>query len=102
MSVEKNPKIRELRRAVRTKLSEDAKAVIAELKKLLTQAEDGHTNGILYIISRSEPEGAEYADGIAGMYERFPTDAVGQLDVVKLKYQRRALDGFNHEQTGTR
>lgn len=90
-------KVRELK--VKTKHSEDAKAVIEDLKRLLAQAEDGKTNGLIYIISRDTDDGVEYDDGAAGLYERRATDAVGQLDVVKLKYLRLALDGIPCDQT---
>lgn len=80
-------------RQVKNKLTEDGEAVVAELKKILAEAEAGKVNGLIYIISRIEPEGHEYVDGAAGVYTRFPTDAVGQLEVVKLKFTRLALDG---------
>lgn len=90
-------KVSELK--VKAKLSDDAKAVVEELKRLLAQAQDGKTKGLLYIVSREEGDGDVYDDGAAGLYQRRSTDAVGQLDVVKLKYLRRALDGMPNEQS---
>jgi hypothetical protein len=86
-------KLSEDAKAITAELKEDAKAITAELQKLLAEAEAGKIIGFLYIVSKIDGEGTEFVDGSAGVYNRYPTDAVGQIEVVKLKHVRRALDG---------
>lgn len=76
---------------VKANISEEAQAVVDELRKLLKEAEKGRITGLAYVINHSDESG--YDMGVVGWYQSYPTDALGQLSVLRLKIERMALDG---------
>lgn len=70
-------------------LSDDCRAVSDSLRELLQRAEEGKIHGLCFSIVN---EDHTYEAECVGSYDRFPTDALGPLEVLKLKLTRKALD----------
>lgn len=69
-------------------LSDDKKAVIKAIRDYLKRAEAGNMHGLC--ITSANDDNTFDAECF-GTYEKFPTDALGPLEVLKLKLTRRAL-----------
>lgn len=75
-------------------LSADKQSVVDKLKELLERAEKGEIHGLCFSVSN---EDSTYEADCVGCYEKYPTDALGPLDVLKLKLTRKALDEQWHK-----
>jgi len=71
------------------RLSEDKQAVVDKLRELLEKAEDGKLTGLCFSVANVDKT---YEAACVGCYDKYPTDALGPLDVLKLKLTRKALD----------
>jgi hypothetical protein len=87
----KSARLTALTQRVKANISEDSIAVVNELRRLLAEAEQGKIKGLTYVTHYGDDKG--YDVGIEGWYKQYPTDAVGQLEILKLKLLRMALDG---------
>jgi hypothetical protein len=72
-------------------LSKESQAVIDFLRSYLKRAEAGKIHGVC-ITTDNEDE--TYDAEWAGSYDKYPTTAVGPVEVLKLKLTRKALDDF--------
>jgi hypothetical protein len=70
-------------------LSEDKQAVVDKLRELLERAEEGKITGLCFSVSNVDKT---FEAECVGCYDKYPTDALGPLDVLKLKLTRKALD----------
>ena len=70
-------------------LSEDKQAVVDKLKEILGRAEAGKISGLCFNVANVDHT---YVAACVGCYDKYPTDALGPLDVLKLKLTRKALD----------
>lgn len=71
-------------------LSDESQAVIKFLRDYLKRAEAGNIQGVCITTDNSDET---YDAEFAGSYEKYPTNGIGPLAVLKLKLTRKALDG---------
>lgn len=71
-------------------LTDESKAVVELLRKYLKRAEAGTVSGVCITAS---VDGNLYDFDVAGTYAKYPADALGPLEVLKLQLARKALDG---------
>jgi hypothetical protein len=70
-------------------LSADNEAVIKALHKFTKKAEAGKIHGMCFTAALIDQT---YDFEAVGSYDRFPSEAIGPLEVLKLKLTRKALD----------
>ncbi len=71
-------------------LSDESKAVIELLRAYLKKAESGVVHGVCITAANDDQT---FDCECAGSYDKYPTDALGPIEVLKLKILRKALDG---------
>lgn len=71
-------------------LSEETQAVIKALRKHLKRAEEGKIHGMCFTWANDDQT---YDGEAVGSYDKYPSEAIGPLEVLKLKITRMALDG---------
>jgi hypothetical protein len=69
-------------------LSEDTKACLRQLRELTRRAEQGKLHGLCFTAANND---RTYDAEVVGSYESYPTDAIGQVEVLKLKLTRSAM-----------
>jgi hypothetical protein len=70
-------------------LSVDTEAVLKALRKYTKRAEAGKIHGMCFTAAN---QNQTYDFEAVGSYDRFPSEAIGPLEVLKLKLTRKALD----------
>jgi hypothetical protein len=70
-------------------LSVETQAVIRALHRYLRRAEAGKIHGMCFTSANNDQT---YDIESAGSYEKYPSEAIGPLEVLKLKLTRKALD----------
>lgn len=71
------------------KLSTDTQAVIRSLRRYLERAEAGKIHGMCFTSANDDQT---YDIESAGSYKKYPSEAIGPIEVLKLKMARKALD----------
>lgn len=71
------------------KLSAETQAVIKALRRYLERAEAGKIHGMCFTSANDDQT---YDVESVGSYDKYPSEAIGPLEVLKLKITRKALD----------
>jgi hypothetical protein len=71
------------------KLSAETQAVIKALHRYLKRAEAGKIHGMCFTSANDDQT---YDIESVGSYDKYPSEAIGPLEVLKLKLTREALD----------
>lgn len=71
------------------KLSAETQAVIRALQRYIKRAEAGKIHGMCFTSANDDQT---YDIESVGSYEKYPSEAIGSLEVLKLKLTRKALD----------
>ncbi len=71
------------------KLSAETQAVIIALRRYLERAEAGKIHGMCFTTANDDQT---YDIESVGSYDKYPSEAICPLEVLKLKMTRKALD----------
>jgi len=70
-------------------LSTESQAVLRALYRYIKRAEAGKIHGMCFTSANDDQT---YDIESVGSYEKYPSEAIGPLEVLKLKLTRKALD----------